>query len=314
MRGRGSDLYRIREYMPEDSARHVDWKATAKSGSLKVREFAREDERKLCIAFDNPEPGLISERAYEKAVDLTASLAWHFSTQEAEVSFVVPGRPRTRDLHEFLAWLAVIRAGSMLEQDHPGKAAIHWRSARDMGLGTSDEYNIMITARSAPACLRLCGTLPTWCSLGMMHRQLWLTVCKKRYRAPAPCPACMLETVVPRESARFECWFLQFLPFFFSSRSFQAYTRAPVDAFADADFRTPEVSNADLRPDQGSGHVSGELGHTVLETVRAMVERNIGAVPVLHNGKLVGIFSERDLMKRVVAEGRDPRRPAWPRS
>ena len=50
-----------------------------------------------------------------------------------------------------------------------------------------------------------------------------------------------------------------------------------------------------------------ELGHTVLETVRAMVERNIGAVPVLHNNKVVGIFSERDLMRRVVAEGRDPR-------
>ena len=50
-----------------------------------------------------------------------------------------------------------------------------------------------------------------------------------------------------------------------------------------------------------------EMGHTVLETVRAMVELNIGAVPVVHNGRLVGIFSERDLMKRVVAEGRDPR-------
>jgi len=50
-----------------------------------------------------------------------------------------------------------------------------------------------------------------------------------------------------------------------------------------------------------------ELGQTVLETVRAMVDRNIGAVPVLHNGKLVGIFSERDLMRRVVAEGRDAR-------
>jgi CBS domain-containing protein len=50
-----------------------------------------------------------------------------------------------------------------------------------------------------------------------------------------------------------------------------------------------------------------DIDQTVLETVRAMVERNIGAVPVLHNGQLVGIFSERDLMKRVVAEGRDPR-------
>lgn len=49
-----------------------------------------------------------------------------------------------------------------------------------------------------------------------------------------------------------------------------------------------------------------EMGQTVLETVRAMVEHNIGAVPVVHNGKLVGIFSERDLMKRVVAEGMNP--------
>ena len=61
----------------------------------------------------------------------------------------------------------------------------------------------------------------------------------------------------------------------------------------------------DLIKDQET--YQAEVGHTVLETVRAMVERNIGAVPVIHAGKLVGIFSERDLMRRVVAEGRDPR-------
>jgi CBS domain-containing protein len=61
----------------------------------------------------------------------------------------------------------------------------------------------------------------------------------------------------------------------------------------------------DLIKDQET--CQAEIGQTVLETVRAMVEHNIGAVPVLHNGNLVGIFSERDLMKRVVAEGRDPR-------
>ena len=49
-----------------------------------------------------------------------------------------------------------------------------------------------------------------------------------------------------------------------------------------------------------------DLNQTVLEVARAMVERNIGAVPVLDNGALVGILSERDLMKRIVAEGRDP--------
>jgi CBS domain-containing protein len=50
-----------------------------------------------------------------------------------------------------------------------------------------------------------------------------------------------------------------------------------------------------------------DAGQTVLEVAHAMVERNIGAVPVLRDGVLVGIFSERDLMKRVVVEGRDPR-------
>jgi CBS domain-containing protein len=43
------------------------------------------------------------------------------------------------------------------------------------------------------------------------------------------------------------------------------------------------------------------------DVAQAMVDRNIGAVPVLRDGLLVGIFSERDLMKRVVVEGRDCR-------
>jgi CBS domain-containing protein len=45
---------------------------------------------------------------------------------------------------------------------------------------------------------------------------------------------------------------------------------------------------------------------TVLDVARLMVEHNIGAVPVAREGKLIGIFSERDLLKRVTAEGRDP--------
>ncbi len=49
-----------------------------------------------------------------------------------------------------------------------------------------------------------------------------------------------------------------------------------------------------------------DIGQTVLELVQAMVDRNIGAVPVLRSGELVGIFSERDLMRRVVAAGLDP--------
>jgi CBS domain-containing protein len=45
---------------------------------------------------------------------------------------------------------------------------------------------------------------------------------------------------------------------------------------------------------------------TVLEAARYMMEHRIGALPVLRNGELVGIFSERDIMNRVVAVGRLP--------
>lgn len=48
-----------------------------------------------------------------------------------------------------------------------------------------------------------------------------------------------------------------------------------------------------------------DVSQSVLELVQAMVDRNIGAVPVLQDGELVGIFSERDLMRRVVGAGLD---------
>lgn len=49
-----------------------------------------------------------------------------------------------------------------------------------------------------------------------------------------------------------------------------------------------------------------QSGDSILNVARYMVERNIGAVPILRQGELVGIFSERDLMRRVVCERLDP--------
>ena len=46
---------------------------------------------------------------------------------------------------------------------------------------------------------------------------------------------------------------------------------------------------------------------TVLEAARYMAEKHVGAVSVLEDDALVGIISERDLMTKVVAEGRDPK-------
>ena len=49
-----------------------------------------------------------------------------------------------------------------------------------------------------------------------------------------------------------------------------------------------------------------DASRTVVEAARYMMEHNVGAVPVLRDGALVGILSERDIMNRVVAVGRTP--------
>ncbi|MFZ3265439.1 MAG: DUF58 domain-containing protein [Terriglobales bacterium] len=133
VRGRGYDLYRIREYLPEDSARHVDWKATARTGALKVREFSREDERKLRIVFDNPAPGVLDPSTYERAVRLAASLGWHFYHEDVEVSFVAPGLEPTADVFGFLRYLALVE---------PQEATPVFGRLR-----ASEDYNVIVTAR-----------------------------------------------------------------------------------------------------------------------------------------------------------------------
>jgi len=133
IRGRGYDLYRIRDYMPEDSARHVDWKASARTGTLKVREFSREDERNIRIVFDNPAPGWLDDASYERAVQLVASLAWHFHHEDVEVSFVAPGLEPTADVFGFLHYLALVQ---------PAEATPVFSRLR-----ASEDYNLIVTAR-----------------------------------------------------------------------------------------------------------------------------------------------------------------------
>src|SRR5262249_28233381 len=55
-KGSGSDLYAIRQYFRTDHPRHVDWKATAKTARLMVRDFTRDDDRHVTVALDAQTP------------------------------------------------------------------------------------------------------------------------------------------------------------------------------------------------------------------------------------------------------------------
>ncbi len=50
--------------------------------------------------------------------------------------------------------------------------------------------------------------------------------------------------------------------------------------------------------------VTIEADATVLDALRIMAERNIGAIPITQGGKLTGIFTERHYARKVILEGR----------
>jgi uncharacterized protein (DUF58 family) len=141
MRGRGTELYRIREATPQDPGRFVDWKATAKTGQLKVREFTREDERRLRLVFDNPEPGRVSSPAYEHAVSLAASLACHFNSENIDLSYAGSCYDGGLHLADFLRYLATIQPDSRDPQFLDA-------------LPVSQDYNVILTSRKP-------GSLPS---------------------------------------------------------------------------------------------------------------------------------------------------------
>jgi uncharacterized protein (DUF58 family) len=123
-RGRGHELHSLREYRPNDSVRFVDWKVTAKSGRMMVREFAREDERRVMLVLDpliGP-AGHGSEGSnqkhleqFERAVSMAACIAWHFSEIHSAMQFrtdryATPMAPAGEIIYDALRQLALIQA------------------------------------------------------------------------------------------------------------------------------------------------------------------------------------------------------------
>ena len=161
-RGRGHDFYRIRPYEALESARHVDWKATAHTGDLQVREFAREQDHRVLIYFDL-DVSLEAEAWFESAVDCCAFLAFRLAergtqvrleTQEFDVSL-----PEEGDIYTILKYLALVaprRGQSAPAPDDPSSfhivfspnparmSALGWgagdsRGARMLGLDAFDD-------------------------------------------------------------------------------------------------------------------------------------------------------------------------------
>ena len=108
LRGTGREFHSIRPYESLDDARHVDWKSTAHTGSLQVREFARDRQQAVEIHFDcRIGPG--EEEVFEELVEQCASLAWILSLRDIEVIFRCVGFVSDRaDAYDILVFLSLI--------------------------------------------------------------------------------------------------------------------------------------------------------------------------------------------------------------
>lgn len=119
MRGEGRDFYRIRPHETQDSARHVDWKSTAHTGVLQVREFTRERERAVEIFFDRRVEAGSHER-FEELIEDCAFVVWELAEREARIwmrsqryAMAVPDEGDVYGLMRFLALVEPLVVGEL---------------------------------------------------------------------------------------------------------------------------------------------------------------------------------------------------------
>ena len=149
-RGAGHDLFSMRDYQPQDDLRHIDWKATARSRRLTVREFTSEDERRITIVLDTRlSHGAGSElpERFERGVVQAASLIKHFIDERAEVRLVLgddvgPFGSGTDQLYRCLRRLALVTAS---DSAGPGLEDVSWNTVEH-------DYAILLTA-AAPGSI-----------------------------------------------------------------------------------------------------------------------------------------------------------------
>src|SRR2546426_3637092 len=125
-RGFGHDIYTIRDYIPSDSARHVHWKASAKTSVLKTREYAVEESQRVVLAFDRFAHPNDNEK-FERLVSYTASLAYHLVQNRLDVALVSDDWQSSHGntssvLDSILEYLALVQLSAAAESPRLGAA------------------------------------------------------------------------------------------------------------------------------------------------------------------------------------------------
>ncbi|HDM60209.1 MAG TPA: DUF58 domain-containing protein [Archaeoglobus veneficus] len=93
----GTDFREIREYMPGDAMKFVNWKATARKGKLMVNQYEVEGKKAIWIFVDsNPYMlhGTTIKNYLEAAIEVANALAYYYTSRNHKVGLYVIGERR----------------------------------------------------------------------------------------------------------------------------------------------------------------------------------------------------------------------------
>jgi uncharacterized protein (DUF58 family) len=113
-RGTGPDYLGIREYRWGDSMRHVHWPSTARHGEIMVREFEREETRRLAVVLDAAADAGTGVTPLDRCCSVAASVAFAAAGRGQGVRLIASIGGETATLQraeppELLRWLAELR-------------------------------------------------------------------------------------------------------------------------------------------------------------------------------------------------------------
>ncbi len=118
-KGRGEDIFSIREYLPGDTSRDIHWRSTAKRSQPMVKEYEMPGIKKVHIVLDTSVPQKAAPEElnlFEESVSKAASLAYHLlKRQDFLVGLslgdeVIPPQRGDGHLHRMLRALALVEA------------------------------------------------------------------------------------------------------------------------------------------------------------------------------------------------------------
>ncbi|MDZ4861674.1 MAG: DUF58 domain-containing protein [Candidatus Hydrogenedentes bacterium] len=130
--GPGDEFFSLREYVPGDDLRFISWRASARTGTLLVKELEQQTARYVVIVFDSRLRQDVEDfyERFEESVELIASIAVTLLNRQFKVAIVTPtlilpdgeGTAQTLKVLELLA---------RIEPAEPTAADPFWRAAQE---------------------------------------------------------------------------------------------------------------------------------------------------------------------------------------